>query len=367
MSRLRKSTFIFLLLFSVSLAFTSCGESSEEQKPSVENITESIYASVIVEPDHFYEAFSVVTGIVDTVLVEEGDSVKLGEVILKIKNKAPELNAENAKVQLELARQNAQGKQTVLNDLKARISDARMKMENDSLNFMRQKRLWEKNIGSKAELERRELAYKNAKHNLEQLQNQIMRTRNELDTQLEQAINNYQAALSNAEEFVLRSQVNGIVYDVLKEKGELVSPQQPLAALGSADAFVLEMRIDEVDISALEVGQKIILTLDAFPEEVFRAEVSKVFPRKDERSQTFRAEGVFTEQPSRLYPGLAGEANIVVSEKNDALTIPSSYLLRGGRVISREDTLSVETGIKSMEKVEIVSGIDSTTVLTKPQ
>ncbi|MFZ6052177.1 efflux RND transporter periplasmic adaptor subunit [Halocola ammonii] len=367
MKQLKNIALLLLTCLSSTFLITSCNDSSEQVKPDVEDITESVYASVIVEPEDFYQAYSVATGIIDSILVSEGDSIKVGDAILKIQNKAPELNVENARAQLQLARQNARGQQTVLNDLKARISDAQMKLENDSMNYMRQQRLWEKNIGSKAELERRELAYKNAKHNLEQLQNQLKRTRDELNTQLTQAENNYQAALTNADEFVLRSQIDGKIYDILKERGELVSPQQPLAAIGRADEFVLEMRVDEVDISDLSVGQKIILSLDAFPNEIYEAEVSKIFPLKDERSQTFRAQGKLIEKPEKLYPGLAGEANIIVAEKKNSLTIPRSFLLEGKRVITQGDTLDVETGIKSMEKIEIVSGIDSTTIITKPE
>ena len=322
------------------------------KRDTVEDLTE--VTSMVVEPSTFHHFFTVQAsleatknaqvypesqGRVINIRRQEGDQLKKGDVIMELDTELIEKNIAEVQTNLELAK-----------DV-----------------FERQKRLWEKNIGSKSELERRELAYKNAKNNLEQLQNQIERTSDELNTQLTQAENNYQAALTNADEFVLRSQIDGKVYDILKEKGELVSPQQPLAALGRADEFVLEMRIDEVDISDLEVGQKIILTLDAFPNEVYQAEVSKIFPLKDERSQTFKAQGKLLEKPEKLYPGLAGEANIIVAEKKNSLTIPRSYLLEGKRVISGDDTLDVETGIKSMEKIEIVSGIDSTTVITKPE
>jgi HlyD family secretion protein len=54
----------------------------------------------------------------------------------------------------------------------------------------------------------------------------------------------------------LKSEVNGRIYALLKEKGEMVNAQTPLAVLGSADEFVLEMQVDEYDIVKVKLDKR---------------------------------------------------------------------------------------------------------------
>lgn len=67
-------------------------------------MTESVYASATVQPDSMYQVHSVAMGILDKIWVEEGDKVAKGDHILQITNTSPELNKENARLSLELAR-----------------------------------------------------------------------------------------------------------------------------------------------------------------------------------------------------------------------------------------------------------------------
>ncbi len=344
----------------------SCRDSPETIIPTISPLTESVYASVIVEPEFLYQANANATGILDAVLVEEGDSVVAGQLLFRIRNENPALNVSNALATVELARANLRGNQTVLDDLRTQISNARSVVRNDSLNYARQRNLWEQKIGSKSDLEKRALALEGSRNNLRRLQNQVNRTRNDLQTQLEQAENNYKLAQSNAGEFAVLSRLSGTVYDVFIEAGELVTPQTALATIGSKEDYLLNLRLDEVDITRIAADQKILVNLDAYGNEVFNARLTKVYLKKDERTQTFKAEAVFETAPPKLYYGLAGEANILITEKEKAMTIPLVYLLEGNRVIANGDTVSVTTGIRNLERVEILSGLDAAAVLTKP-
>jgi multidrug efflux pump subunit AcrA (membrane-fusion protein) len=344
----------------------SCRDEPETITPTVGTLTESVYASVIIEPEFLYQVNANATGILETVLVKEGDSVAAGQPLFGIRNENPSLNVSNARATVDLARTNLQGNQTVLDDLRTQISNARSEVQNDSLNLARQRALWNQKIGSKSDLEKRELALEASRSTLRRLQNQAERTRKELQTQLEQAENNFKLAQSNASEFVLHSHLDGAVYDVFVEVGELVTPQTALATIGSKEDYLINLRLDEVDITRIAEGQKILVNLDAYGEQVFYARLTKVYLKKDERTQTFKAEAVFETAPPKLYYGLAGEANILITEKKKAMTIPMVYLLEGDRVIANGDTVDVVTGIRNMERVEILSGLDASAVLTKP-
>ncbi|WP_053990918.1 efflux RND transporter periplasmic adaptor subunit [Mangrovimonas sp. TPBH4] len=344
----------------------SCGSDDEKTLPKKQDLTEAVYSSVVIQPDSLYEAYAIVSGILEDNLVEEGQKVSKGDKIIQITNNAPELNSRNAKLALDLAKDNYNGSAAVLLGIKEEIAAAQLKYKNDSINFFRQKNLWEQNIGSKLEYDTKELNYQLSKNNLQLLQSRYDRTKNELQTALKQAENNYKTSLINTTDFTIKSEINGMVYALYKNKGEIVTTMEPMASIGSADDFVIEMLVDEVDIVKIELGQKVIVSLDAYKGEVFEASVSKILPKKDLRNQTFTVEAEFDRLPKKLYSGLSGEANIIIREKEAVLTIPKSYLTDKGEVKTDNGLVAVKTGLENLESVEILEGINADTAIYKP-
>lgn len=357
----------YLLIPVFAFLIYSCDRQRESILPERTALTESVYASIMVQPDSLYQAYAAVGGILDENFIEEGDLVKKGDVLVQISNNTPKLNTENAALALQLAQKNYSGDNAILRDLEEEIRAAELIFTNDSINYFRQKRLWELNIGSKLEFDNRELAYALSRNKLQLLKSRYDRTKNELQTKVQQAYNNLKTSKIATQEFTVSSKINGKVYALFKEPGEIVNTIEPLASIGSASNFIIEMLIDEVDIVKLSVGQRAIVTLDAYGKEVFSAKVSKIYPRKDERSQTFRVEAVFEEPPKTLYPGLAGEGNIIISEKENTLTIPKEYLVNGDQVITADGPIAVTIGLQSLDRVEILNGIHEQTRLLKPE
>ena len=107
--------------------------------------------------------------------------------------------------------------------------------------------------------------------------------------------------------------------------------------------------------------------MDAYKDVVFKAKVSKIYPKKDERNQTFLVEALFNKPPEILYPGLSGEANIVISKKANVLTIPIAYLTSDNKVKTDDGLVFVKTGLQNMDYVEILSGISKETYIYKPE
>ncbi len=358
--RLIKCVFLLFLMF-------SCGEDQERIFPEKTALTESVYSSVTVQPDSLYRAFAAVAGILDMNLVEEGEIVRKETPLAQIINNTPKLNTENAKLALRLAQENYDGSSAILKALEDEIQAATLKFQNDSINFFRQKRLWEQQIGSKIEYDNRRLAYDLSQSNLSLLNSRYDRTKNELRTQVQQAKNNYEASKINTRDFTVASKIDGKVYALFKEPGEIVTTRDPLAAIGSANTFIIELLIDEVDIVRVKKGQKVLVTLDAYQDRAFEAKVSKIYPQKDERSQTFRVEALFDKAPVILYPGLAGEGNIVIAQREDVLVIPRSYLVNGNQVQTEDGLIEVKTGLQNLDKVEILEGLDQDTPIIKPE
>ncbi|MTI38316.1 HlyD family efflux transporter periplasmic adaptor subunit [Fulvivirga lutimaris] len=329
-------------------------------------ITESVYASVNIEPDQLYEVHAVVSGIISEVYVKEGDTIQINQAIAQISNTSSKLNAENAQLALKLAKDNLSGPGSVLKSLKDRIQTAKITHHQDSIDFMRQKRLWDQNIGTAAQFDQRKLAYEVSKQTLQSLYKEYERTETELKSMVNQAQNNYENALKGNSDFTITSRMKGRVYSVFKEPGELISPQEPLATIGKSEAFIIKMQVDEVDITKVKTGQKVILKLDAFEDQTFEAYLTRILPQKNTRTQTFLIEADFVNQPNNLYSGLSGEANIIVSQKSNALVIPRRFLQDGNVVKTDSGQVPVEVGMMNMEYAEILSGVDTTTVIYLP-
>lgn len=350
------------LTFIVFFVF-SCSKNDNGIKPEFKDLTESVYASVIIQPDSLYQAYAIVSGILESNIVEEGDLVKKGQSLIQITNNTPKLNTENAKLTLDLAKENYNGSAAILAGIEDEIAAANLKYKNDSVNYFRQKALWQQQIGSKAEYDTKELNYKLSLNSLNLLNSRYDRTKNELATTLKQAENNYRSSQINTKDFTVVSKIEGKVYALYKNPGELVNTMEPIASIGSDNTFIIEMLVDEVDIVRISKNQKVLVNLDAYADKIFTARVSKILPEKDERNQTFTVEALFEESPEVLYPGLSGEANIIIAAKEKVLTIPKHYLTEDNMVKSNKGLIPIEIGIQNLDYVEVISGIDGNTII----
>lgn len=353
------------ILLAFSLLLLSCKSKVEKIKPTLEPISESIYASGIVKSRDQYQAYATVNGIVEKVFVVEGDKVKKGQVILSISNEAQRLNKENAELAANFSDYNAnQGK---LNESKLLLELSKNKMKNDSALFFRQTALWQQQIGTKVELEQRDLAYQNSKAAYYSSLVRLADLKRQLDFNSLQSKKNLLISSKLESDFTLTSEIDGVVYALTKLKGELVGAQTPLATIGDATHFILEMQVDEYDILKIKQDQQVLVTLDSYKGKVFEAKVSRINPLMNERSKTFLVEALFVEQPEILYPNVTFEANIVVQSKEKALLIPRNFILNDSVVVkSNGDRLVVKTGLRDYKKIEILSGLSLDDELVNP-
>lgn len=355
-----KKAFIISFLF-----LLSCKSKEEKIKPTEESISESIYASGTLKSRDQYQAFATVNGIIENIFVTEGQAVKKGDPVLSIYNEAQRLNKQNAELAAAFTDLNAnQGK---LNDAKALIDLSKNKMKNDSALYARQVALWQQQIGTKVELEQRELAYENSRNAYQSAIIKYDDLKRQLDFASEQSKKNLQISGRMERDYTVRSEMDGIVYSLPKLKGEIVGVQTPLAVIGASNKFVLEMQVDEYDILKVKTGLPVLITMDSYKGKVFNARVTKVNPLMDQRSKTFLVEAEFTQQPETLYPNISFEANIIVQTKEKALLLPRNYLLNDSVVIkSNGEKTVVKTGLRDYQKIEILSGISANDELVKP-
>jgi HlyD family secretion protein len=353
-------TILLLLLF-----FASCKKKQEKIKPTEEKITESVYASGTIKSNNQYKVFSTVNGVIAAIIVKEGDVVKKGDAIIRLVNTNAQLNTENAALSADYAAANNNAER--LNELQIAINFAKAKMDEDALLQNRQQNLWKENIGTKNELEQRQLTYKSSATAYQSATLRYAQLQKQISFQGKQSQNNLRLASTVKNDYTIKTNVDGKVYNIIMKEGEMVNTLSPVAIIGDANSFMMELEVDEFDINRIKLGQKIALSMDSYKGQVFEATVSKINPIMNNKSKSFTIEAVFVKQPATLYPNLTCEANIIIQKKEKAITIPRNYLLAGDSVwIERKKKRMVIVGLKDYQKVEIISGITVNDFIYKP-
>jgi HlyD family secretion protein len=214
--------------------------------------------------------------------------------------------------------------------------------------------------------ENAQLKYDIGKRTLLRLEKNYEQTRIDLEGGYKRAKNALEMANTSVNDHRIRSRRDGKIYAVLKEEGELLSQLEAVAQIGSLNDFLLEMAIDEVDVARVRIGQSVYITLDAYGKESFKAMLTRIIPIKDQRTQTFRVEAEFIEAPPVLYAGLSGEANILIASHEQVMTIPLEYV-KGNTVRTKDGEKEVTLGVRNLQRVEVISGLDTSDVLLLPE
>jgi multidrug efflux pump subunit AcrA (membrane-fusion protein) len=318
-----------------------------------------------VKSKNQYNLYATVNGLIRKIYVAEGDRVKKGDPIINVINEASKLNVENAQLAADYAEVTAN--EDKLKEMKIAIDLARTKVTNDSLLYARQQNLWERQVGTRVDLEQRELAYRNS---VTAWQTALLRyndLKRQIDFTARQSRKNLQLSSSLAREFTILSLIDGKVYTIYKEPGEMVNPQSPIAVVGDSTVFLLELQVDEYDIARIIEGQRVIVAMDSYKGEVFEARVDRISPLMNSQSKSFTIEATFVTQPPRLYPNLTAEANIIIQTRDKTLTIPRNYLVGDSLVMLRDGKMKkVKIGLRDYQKAEVLEGLSETDVLLKP-
>lgn len=330
--------------------------------PEVKPLLEGVYASGFVVSMNEYQVIAQAEGYLKEKLVKEGDSVKIGEPLFILESAQQQSRKTLAQENYGVALKNYQEDSPVLNELKSVVESAKSKLAYDSLNYVRYGNLLRSNATSRAEFDRMKLLYENSKNEYRLQQSRYEKALNQVYIEFQNARSQQQIAQDESERYIVRSQVNGKVFSTMKEKGELVRRNEAVAVVGSNE-FYLQLSVDELDIQRVTAGQEVLVKIDAYPDKIFKAHVNQVFPMVNPQQQSLRVDAYFDEPLPGGFSGLAVEANIVIRKKENALVIPKSALLNGDTVQLKTDEgvkkVKVITGIKTLDEVEIMEGIDA--------
>ena len=329
----------------------------EEQKVTFEtakvekgNIQNSITATGTIEPVTSVTVGTQVSGIVSHLYVDYNSVVKKGQVI-----------AELDKTNLT----------SELNTAKANLSSAQSTMNYEQANFNRYQTLYDKGLVSADEYESARLSFLKAKD------------------QVTTSMQNVQKAQTNLGYATITSPIDGVVLSKAVEEGQTVAASFNTPELFTIAQDLTDMRviadIDEADIGGVKEGQRVMFTVDAFPEDQFEGKVTQVRQQATTESNVVTYEVVISAPNNdlKLKPGLTANVTIFTLEKNDVLVcpakalrfMPNEALLPEGqkvedveaktKVWTQEGNVfkayAVQTGTTNGVMTEIISGISEGT------
>jgi HlyD family secretion protein len=358
-----------LIVISLTLLIlSSCGKKSDEVSPQYKDITETVFASGILEPNDKYNLTAQSEGYIIKLNFTEGEIIKEGDVLAIVDNQQAIISEQSAAELLGISQTNISANAPALKQAEANIAFAIEKLKQDELQVTRYKKLLESNSVSKLEYETIALAYENSKTNLANLQQAYKLQKQVAEQQFisqksQKNINSVYSGNNN-----IKAVVGGKVYRKLKETGDYVRKGDVIAVIGNATDLYAKLNIDESNISKIKLGQSAIIQLNSNKNSTYEGVVSEILPAFEESSQSFICKIKFTKEPALKISGTQLQANIVIGNKAKAFVIPRGYLDFGNKVTIKGNNtpIVVKTGFISSEWVEIIEGLKETDVLVSP-
>lgn len=182
--------------------------------------------------------------------------------------------------------------------------------------------------------------------------------------QLELALAQIKDQLKKTE---IRSPINGTVIKKQVTSGQTVSPTIPVAVIANLDTLFIDAMVDEGDIGKVKEHQKVKITTDNFPQEIFEGEIVLVASSASEiqamqNVSNYKVKIKIFKHKALLKMGMNTYNDIIVAEKKDVLIIPNLavHQLDGKNVVFLNDTNephNIEIGLSDNENTEVISGL----------
>lgn len=362
MKRIKKSCLWYVLPLVFVMA--SC-QSKETTVPVRKTIVEAVFASGYVEQEHNYTVSAKVEGVLVSLPVKEGDQVNKEDLIAVIENDVQHDQLQDARVVYQDAIKKASPDSPQLQQLQAQIEQAQDQLAFDKKNYQRYKDLWEKKSISKLEFERTELQYKSAQKNLQAVQETYRDLENSLKVSVERSQVQVNTQASLLKDYQLATKAAGQVINVYKKQGELVRRGEAIAKIGSG-TYLIKLYIAEEDITKVQVRQPVAVSINTYPDQLFSAIVTKIYPGFHEAEQSYIVEAQFETMPKRMFSGTQLQANIETGSRENVLVIPTAFLSKGNVVmLANGEKKQIVTGSQNDAWTEVVSGISEGEVVVK--
>ncbi len=351
-----------LVLFLVSTVLFACNK-KETTTPATKTIIDAVFASGYVNFKDEYWVTANAEGFILKSYIKEGDEVKKSQKLFQLSNEVQSLQSNNAQLNYQDALAKSAPHAPQILQLKNQIILAKKTLTLDNKNYHRYAQLVKTHAVSQLDFEKAKLQYESAISNLEILKKSLADLNTNLRLQVKNTRNQLNIQDQYFGDFLLSSSLNGIVLEIAKNTGELAKKGELLAKIGGGK-LITKLYIAEEDINKIKLNQQVVLALNTETEKNYQATVSKIYPAFNDTEQSFVIEVDFKESIPMLRSGTQVQANIVIEEREDALVIPTRFLLNNNKVLLKNgEEITVDTGVKNSQWVEVLTGLDADTQL----
>ena len=246
------------------------GTKVSTEKAAKRTIIETVNASGKIYPEVEVKISPDISGEVTELNVEEGDSVKKGQLLARIYADIYALQRDEAASRVNQSAATVGNSTAALEALKATLDQAQQ-------NYDRNKILFDQKVISKSELETYDLNYRSAQANYNAALQNIK--------SLQAGVQSSQTGLTKANKDLSRtsltSPMNGVISSLKIKKGERVAGNSfniGTEMMTVADMSVLEVRVDvgENDIVKVNIGDSVDVEVDAYNNRKFKGVVTKI-------------------------------------------------------------------------------------------
>lgn len=330
----------------VLFAFGGSDSASESQQPGVKvekgEIVEKAMAIGTIQPYKEVVVKSKISGIVRRLLVDVGDVVKAGELLIEISPQPTPL--EYTEAQREIDR-------------------AQIAFDNSNTAYQRAVELFDKKLTAKQEFDDRKAAFEQS-----QLQLKLAKERMQL-------IESGSIKSQNVTvESVIRSPITGSILSKNVNEGDPVVPLTtyqdgtPLITMADMSDLIFRGTVDEIDVGKLTEGMNVTLKVGALPKDTVTGTLHKISPkaRKEQSATVFDVEVRFKEADlTKLRAGYSANAEIIIKQAKDILVVPERLVdFRGDSAfvhvidsVGGKKERAVVTGLSDGITIEVTTGL----------
>ncbi|UOU96688.1 efflux RND transporter periplasmic adaptor subunit [Chryseobacterium daecheongense] len=367
----KKAIYILLgLLFVVALfsvigyVIKSNSKESEAfltRKPTIQNMDDKVMATGKIIPKEEIEIKPNIAGIIDKILVDEGDKVTAGQLIATVRIIPNIADVNNAQQEV----QNAQ----------LQISNARMNVDNMQKQFEMQQKLYTQGVISKQEYLNSQQQLFSQQQSLKNANQQLMTAQKRLQIVKTGATPELQGLATTQ----IRSKASGTVLEVPVKVGSQVieansfNAGTTICSIADLNSLIFQGEIDEAQAGKLKQGMDMNIVIGALQNKSFPGKLTMIAPKGKDNNGTikFPVEGtVFNPNNEYIRAGFSANGEIVLSSKKNALLLDESlvqYEKKNGKdvpfvEVKQKDgkfkKVYVKLGASDGINVQILSGLD---------
>lgn len=283
-----------------------------------------------------------VGGRVERMIVNIADTVKRGQIVTELDNDEYIQAVAQAKADLAVARAN--------------LTVAKSALEIANREFKRTESLKNRGITAASDFDTASQNRLATQAQLEVAAAQVKRAESSLE------IANIKLAYTKVTAGWTDSSRQRVVAERYVDEGQTVSAGAPLLLIVELNPIVGVVYVTERDYTRLQPGQKVALTMDAFPGEQYSGRIDRIAPVFHKSTRQARVEMVVDNPQHRLKPGMFIRATVVLDKADNATIIPEKALtLRNGRdgiFIVSQDGKSVrwheiKVGFREGDRVQV--------------